>query len=82
MRIQLELSNDSVNEIKKLMQESEVKSYSDLFSNSLAILSWAIKETQRGRIIASIDEDKREYSELASPGFASVQRQASQKKAL
>ena len=68
MRIQLELSDNSVEEIKNLMKDANIATYSDLFGNALAMLNWAIKETRQHRIIVSADEAKKEaMSELAMP---------------
>ena len=68
MRIQLELSENSVAQIKGLMKATGIKTYSELFSNSLAILNWAVKETRKGRKIVSAHQEKNEaVTELAMP---------------
>ena len=68
MRIQLELSENSVAQIKELMRVAGIKTYSDLFGNSLAILNWAVKETRKGRKVVSVDQQKSEaITELAMP---------------
>jgi hypothetical protein len=73
MRIQLELSENSVAQIKELMRVAGIKTYSDLFSNSLAILNWAVKETRKGRKIVSADQQKSEaITELAMPVLDAV----------
>lgn len=73
MRIQLELSEKSVAQIKDLMQEASIKTYSDLFSNALAVLNWAVKETRKGRKIVSADQQKNEaVTELAMPVLDAV----------
>ncbi len=85
MRIQLELSDNSVAQIKGLMKETHIKTYSELFSYSLAILIWAVKESRKNLIIVSADESTgKAVSELAlqvqqEPGnqpVASVVRRA------
>jgi hypothetical protein len=73
MRIQLELSDNSVAQIKALMQAAGIKTYSDLFSNALAVLNWAVKETRKGRKIVSADQDKNQaVTQLAMPVLDAV----------
>lgn len=73
MRIQLELSENSVVQIKELMKEANIKTYSDVFSNALTLLIWVIKETRKGHIIVSAnDESKEVVTELAMPVLDAV----------
>jgi hypothetical protein len=73
MRIQLELSENSVVQVKELMKEASIKTYSDVFSNALTLLIWAIKETRKGHIIISADEESKEIvTELAMPVLDAV----------
>ncbi|SRR5258707_10553937 len=75
MRIQLELSDNSVAQIKGLMKETHIKTYSELFSYSLAILIWAVKESRKNLIIVSADESTgKAVSELALPILMSINR--------
>ncbi len=68
MRIQLELSDKSVEQIKALMREANIKTYSEVFSSALAILNWAVKETRKSLTIVSANEETREVvTELAMP---------------
>lgn len=67
MRIQLELSEDRVNELKTLMEQVGVETYKDLFNNVLSLFEWAIQEAEKGRTLASIDENAGKYRELAMP---------------
>lgn len=66
-RIQFELTKRSVEEIEELMEITEVTTRKDIFNYALTLLEWAIKEKQRGRIIASVDEKKNKYKELSMP---------------
>ena len=72
MRIQLELSENSVVQIKELMKEASIKTYRDVFSNALKILIWATKETSRGHTIVSANQDKEVVTELAMPVLDAV----------
>ena len=67
MRIQLELAEEDVKELKELMREARISTYKDLFSNALTLLYWAAHEVNSGRIIASMDEKEGKYKELAMP---------------
>lgn len=67
MRIQLELSEDRVQELKALMEQVGVETYKDLFNNALSLFEWAIQEAEKGRTLASIDEEAGKYRELAMP---------------
>jgi hypothetical protein len=67
MRIQLELPEEHVREIKALMEEAHVDTYKELFSNALGLLHWAVEEVKRGRVIGSIDEESDRYKELVMP---------------
>jgi hypothetical protein len=73
MRIQLELSDNSVEQIRELMKQASIKTYSELFGNALAILNWAVKESRNGRIIVSADEKNNEtVKELSMPVLQAV----------
>lgn len=73
MRIQLELSENSVVQVKELMKEASIKTYSDVFSNALTLLIWVIKETRKGHIIVSANEESKEVvAELAMPVLDAV----------
>ncbi|MGH9635419.1 MAG: hypothetical protein ACRD72_11350 [Candidatus Angelobacter sp.] len=67
MRIQVEVDDEAVNQIEELKRLTGLKTYKDLFNNSIAILWWATNQRRNGRIIASIDEQKHEFKELQMP---------------
>ncbi len=72
MRIQLELPEENVREIKALMQEAHIETYKELFSNALTLLHWTVAEVKKGRIIGSIDENEDKYKELVMPVLQAV----------
>ena len=43
MRIQLELPEGDVAEIKALMEEAHIETYKELFSNALTLLHWTVE---------------------------------------
>jgi hypothetical protein len=84
MRIQLDIPDEDVKELKALMLEARIDTYKGLFSNALTLLYWAVKEVKTGRIIASLDERDRKYKQLAMPILESLSRKpnAEQKREL
>jgi len=76
MRIQLELPEDDVIELKALMADAHIETYKELFSNALTLLHWAVQEVRTGRIIASVDEQNAKYKELAMPILRTLAKSA------
>lgn len=72
MRIQMELPEENVKEIKALMEEANIDTYKELFSNALSLLHWVVQEVKRGRVIGSIDEEQDKYKELVMPLLQNV----------
>lgn len=67
MRIQLEMPEARVQELKKLMEDAGFETYKDLFNNSLTLLEWAINEVKNGKVLASVDEQSEKYRVLVMP---------------
>jgi len=67
MRIQIELPEQNVDELKALMAEAHIDTYKELFSNALTLLHWTVQEVKKDRIIASVNEEEMKYKELAMP---------------
>jgi hypothetical protein len=76
MRIQLELPEENVNELKALMAEARIDTYKELFSNALSLLHWSVAEVKKGRIIASMSEDEGKYKELVMPVLRAIARKS------
>lgn len=74
VRIQFELPEEKVAELKKLMDESGIKTRKDLLNNALMLLEWAISERRAGRAIVSVDEKKNRYKEVLMPILSSISR--------
>ena len=66
VRIQLDLPEDQVAELDKLMEETRLSTRKDLFNNALTLFMWAVKAKKAGRTIASVDDDQR-VRELVMP---------------
>ena len=78
MRIQLELPEEDVREIKALMDDAHIETYKELFSNALTLLYWAVEQVRQGRTIASINEADGKYKELAMPILQSIKSSVKQ----
>jgi hypothetical protein len=67
MRIQLELPEARVQELKKLMEEAGFETYKDLFNNSLTLFEWAVNEVKNGKVLGSMDEQNEKFRVLVMP---------------
>lgn len=72
IRIQLDLPEPRVRELDSLMRKAQITTRKDLFNSALTLLAWALSERDKGRIIASLDEDTGGYKELVMPFFSFV----------
>lgn len=77
MRIQLELNekgSQMLGEIRAAVGENEESrmSHRELFDYALTFLYWGIKERQKNRIIASLNEQEKNYKEIVMPIFTWV----------
>jgi len=69
MRIQLELPEVQVQELKKLMDEAGFETYKDAFNNALTLLEWVLNEVKSGKVIAAVDEQSEKYRVLVMPAL-------------
>ena len=76
MRIQLELPEARVEELKTLMQEAGFETYKDAFNNALTLLEWTINEIKSGKNIAAVDEQNQKYRVLVMPALERVAKAA------
>jgi len=76
MRIQLELPETQVQELKKLMAEAGLDTYKDLFNQALSAFEWILNEVKSGRSIASVDEQNQTYRVLVMPALQQVAKNA------
>lgn len=67
MRIQLEVTEKNAQELVELKEKINISTWKELFSNALTLLDWAIKQTEQGRLVGSIDEKNMTYRELVMP---------------
>jgi hypothetical protein len=76
MRIQLELSESQIRDLKSLMKETEVDTYKELFNNALTLFQWAVDEIKSGNEIASVNEERERYKVLVMHALERIAKQA------
>ena len=76
MRIQLDLPEERIQELRALMEAADIETYKELFNNALTLLEWSIAESQAGRTLASMDETKEAYRVLVMPMLQRVAKKA------
>ena len=74
MRIQLEIPEEDVVELKALMEKLGFDTYKELFSNALTVLYWSAQEVRDGQAIVSDDPTRSRYKELALPALNRLAR--------
>lgn len=73
--IQLGFSEEKIEELKDLREKCGLSNWNDFVNNALTLLVWAIRETNKGRVIASIDEKTKRYKEILLPALMHVRAQ-------
>jgi hypothetical protein len=76
MRIQLEMPETQVQDLKKLMAEAGLDTYKDVFNHALSAFEWMLNEAKSGRSIASVDDKNQSYRILVMPALQQVARNA------
>lgn len=75
-RVQFDVPEDRLAELQQLMKSCGIETRKDLFNNALTLLEWAVRESSRGRTIASVSSDEKSYRELQMPVLLHASRQA------
>jgi len=73
-RLQLDLSKTHDELITTLMEMCDLHTKKDVIENALMLLGWAAKETQRGFMIAAVDEESKTYKEIQTPALIGARR--------
>jgi len=73
-RLQIDVTDQQVRDIDALMEKCGVSTKKELFNNAFVLLDWAVKEREKGNVIASIDEETQKYRELHMPILNSIER--------
>lgn len=67
MRLNFELSQDRINDLKALQADTDSDSMKELFNNALSTLEWTIKEVKAGNEIAAVNEEQKVYRVFVTP---------------
>jgi hypothetical protein len=73
-RYVLEMDDAHVEQLERMMKDSNARTKKVLINAALTLFAWAMKERKRGRIIGSIDEKNDSYKELVMPVLSEVGR--------
>jgi hypothetical protein len=63
--------NDDIEELLSLVDDPE-ETFVNYVNTAISLLSWAMQERRRGRIIGSVDEIGGNYKEVSFPLFEKV----------
>ncbi len=61
----IEIDEARAHVLEEIKENAGLRSYRELFDNSLTLLDWAIKQRAAGRIVAALDKANHSYRELA-----------------
>lgn len=67
MRLNFEVSDARIQELKDLQGETRTDSMKELVNTALTMLEWAVKEVGNGNEIAAINEDEKAYRVFITP---------------
>lgn len=73
VRLQFDVRRAQLNIIDSLVDVCGLSSKKELFNNSMALMKWAVQETQKGRRIASYDPIRDEVEVVALPALDLVE---------
>lgn len=74
VRLQFDVRRAQLNIIENLVDACGLSSKKELFSNAMALMKWAVQETQKGRRIASYDPEKDEIEMIALPALDLIEQ--------
>lgn len=74
VRLQFDVRRAQLNIIENLVETCGLSSKKELFSNAMALMKWAVQETQKGRRIASYDPDRDEIEMVALPALDLIEQ--------
>lgn len=66
-RVQIVLPTERVRMLDQIAEAAGLATRKDLFNNALTLLRWAVREVERGRVIASVDESTQQFTVLHMP---------------
>lgn len=67
MRLNFEVSEQQMNDLKALQLETDSATMKELFNSAMTTLGWLIEESKKGNEIAAVNEDRKVYRILVTP---------------
>lgn len=77
VRMQFDLPEARLAQLKELMETCGIATQKDLFNNALTLFEWAVRQRQEGRVISAVDEVNMKFKELSMPALENVRQLAS-----
>jgi hypothetical protein len=63
--IVIEVSDSEMKHLENQMDEAAIATHTDLFREGVKLFQWAVRERKAGRVIASVDEDRKQYNKFS-----------------
>lgn len=73
-RVQFDVIKPQLERIDSLMKECGITSRKDYFDNALTLFEWAIEESKKGHIIATVDIQAANYNPVLLPVLIQIKR--------
>ena len=69
IRVQLEMSPESLKRIDQLRGDTGIRTRKELFENALSLFAKAVEQSRSGRRVAFIDPEHDRYREFSMPAL-------------
>ena len=74
VRVQFDMPPACAEELRRLMGVTGVATRREFYDHALALFRWAIEESQKGNVIASVDGERKVFREVVSPALQAAAR--------
>ena len=74
MRIELSFDREGLELVDELKLLTGIKSHKEFFNNTVTLFDWAVLQHLLGRIVTSMDEEKKDYKQLVMPSLLRASR--------
>jgi hypothetical protein len=74
-RIMLEISEDRLEQLNKVMQDCGMQTRKELFDHALTLFEWAVEHVKAGAAIGALTVDTNTFSTLKMPALDEASRQ-------
>ena len=82
MRLNVEMPEERVKDLKELQAETSSETLKELINNAFSMLEWAVNEVKAGNEIAAVDENERVRRIIVTPLLARVAKKYKREPAL